>query len=79
MEKIMTLVSEESEEISPELITTILSCLERDKDVLPVAQKLGEKVLENCASKLKPLLVQLGRRLRSKSNMNVKEVRNQMK
>ncbi|GAB2286574.1 hypothetical protein Dimus_020971 [Dionaea muscipula] len=47
METIMTLILEESEEISPELITSILSCLERDKDVLPVAQKLGEKVVEN--------------------------------
>ncbi|KAL9249430.1 Sister chromatid cohesion protein PDS5 homolog C-like protein [Drosera capensis] len=58
METIMALVLEESEEISPELINTILSSLEKDKDVLPISQKLGEKVLEICASKLKPLLVQ---------------------
>ncbi|GAB2215530.1 hypothetical protein Drorol1_Dr00019917 [Drosera rotundifolia] len=58
MEIIMALVLEESEEISPELINTILSSLEKDKDVLPISQKLGEKVLEICASKLKPLLVQ---------------------
>ncbi|GAB2286570.1 hypothetical protein Dimus_020967 [Dionaea muscipula] len=73
METIMTLVLEESEEISPELITSILSCLERDKDVLPVAQKLGEKVLENCASKLKPLLVQVMKSL-GKSPENYSKV-----
>ncbi|GAB2276360.1 hypothetical protein Dimus_011090 [Dionaea muscipula] len=60
METIMTLVLEESEEISPELIISILSRLESDKkEVLSVAQKLGQKVLENCASKLKSLLIQI--------------------
>ncbi|GAB4836783.1 hypothetical protein Ancab_001695 [Ancistrocladus abbreviatus] len=59
METIMTLVLEESEDIPLELISSILECLKReDKEVLPVARKLGEKVLENCATKLKPYLEQ---------------------
>lgn len=28
------------------------------QDVLPITRKLGERVLENCASKLKPYLIQ---------------------
>ncbi|GAB2222863.1 hypothetical protein Drorol1_Dr00016993 [Drosera rotundifolia] len=60
MEAIMTLVFEESEEILQELVASILSRLERDnKEVLPVAQELGKKVLENCASKLKPFLADI--------------------
>ncbi|KAL9383705.1 hypothetical protein Peur_024028 [Populus x canadensis] len=43
METIMSLVLKESEDIS---------------EALPVAQKLGEKVLETCATKVKPYLIQ---------------------
>ncbi|XP_022731812.1 biorientation of chromosomes in cell division protein 1-like 1 isoform X2 [Durio zibethinus] len=59
MVTIMTLVLEESEDISAELLFPILSSVKRDnEEVLPVAQRLAERVLENCASKLKPYLMQ---------------------
>lgn len=89
----MTLVLEESEDISADLLSPILACVKKDnevcclrffsplffllkkfylliwkpnificifffQEVLPVARKLGERVLESCATKLKPYLVQ---------------------
>ncbi|KAK1322808.1 hypothetical protein QJS10_CPA02g01266 [Acorus calamus] len=57
METIMTLVLEESEEISPELLTSLLDSVKKEnKAVLPIVRKLGEKVITSCAAKLKPLL-----------------------
>ncbi|XP_043807719.1 titin homolog isoform X2 [Manihot esculenta] len=57
METIMILVLEESEEISPELLSPLLASVKRgNEEVLPVARKLGEKVLESCANKVKPYL-----------------------
>ncbi|XP_057510138.1 sister chromatid cohesion protein PDS5 homolog C-like isoform X2 [Actinidia eriantha] len=59
METIMTLVLEESEDISMELISPILASVKRDsQEVLPIARKLGERVFGNCAVKLKPFLKQ---------------------
>ncbi|XVF89391.1 hypothetical protein PTKIN_Ptkin19aG0126500 [Pterospermum kingtungense] len=59
MVTIMTLVLEESEDISVELLSPILASVKKDNvEVLPVARKLAERVLENCASKLKPYLAQ---------------------
>lgn len=59
METIMTLVIEESEDISPELLSPVLASVKKDnEDVLPIAKKLGEKVLEKCAVKLRPYLAQ---------------------
>ncbi|KAK9280152.1 hypothetical protein L1049_013839 [Liquidambar formosana] len=59
METIMTLVLEESEDIPLELLSPILACVKRDnEEVLPIARKLGEKVFENCASKLRPYMIQ---------------------
>ncbi|KAL4298281.1 hypothetical protein GQ457_12G019870 [Hibiscus cannabinus] len=59
METIMTLVLEESEDISVELLSPILASVKRDnEETLPVARRLAEKVLENCALKLKPYLTQ---------------------
>ncbi|MBA0845469.1 hypothetical protein Goarm_022811, partial [Gossypium armourianum] len=59
MVTIMTLVLEESEDIPTELLSPILSSVNKDnEEVLPVARKLAEKVLENCASKLQPYLTQ---------------------
>ncbi|KAM6552016.1 hypothetical protein CsatB_001824 [Cannabis sativa] len=59
METIMTLVLEESDIIPTELLSPILDSVKIDnKDVLPIARKLGERVLEICAAKLKPYLVQ---------------------
>ncbi|XP_042511174.1 muscle M-line assembly protein unc-89-like [Macadamia integrifolia] len=61
METIMTLVLEESEDISSELLSSLLSSVKKEnQDVLPIAQKLGKKVIENCASKLKPYMIQAG-------------------
>ncbi|GFZ08299.1 hypothetical protein Acr_20g0001070 [Actinidia rufa] len=59
METIMTLVLEESEDISMELISPILASVKRDnQEILPIARKLGERVFGNCAVKLKPCLKQ---------------------
>ncbi|XP_031279565.1 nucleolar protein dao-5 [Pistacia vera] len=59
METIMTLVVEESEDISLELLTPILECLKKDnEEVLPFARKLGERVLEACAANLRPYLLE---------------------
>ncbi|KAL5856581.1 hypothetical protein ACOSQ3_004039 [Xanthoceras sorbifolium] len=61
METIMTLVLEESVDISQELLSPILACVKKDnEEVLPIARKLGEKVLESSAAKLKPYLLQAG-------------------
>ncbi|CAN1151020.1 Sister chromatid cohesion protein PDS5 homolog C [Linum perenne] len=58
METIMTLVLEESEEIPVELLSPLLSSVKKkNKEVLPTARKLGEKVLGSCAEKIKPYLV----------------------
>ncbi|XVE53543.1 hypothetical protein DITRI_Ditri03aG0011300 [Diplodiscus trichospermus] len=59
MMTIMTLVLEESEDISVELLSPFLACVKRDnEEVLPVSRRLVERVLENCTSKLKPYLTQ---------------------
>lgn len=58
METIMTLVIEESEDISSELLSCLLDALKKDnKDVPPVAANLAEKVTTCCARKLKPYLL----------------------
>lgn len=59
METIMTLVIEESEEISSELLSCLLIVVKKDnKDVLPIARKLVEQVMGDCANKLKPYLLE---------------------
>ncbi|GMN35304.1 hypothetical protein TIFTF001_005216 [Ficus carica] len=59
METIMTLVLEESEDISVELLSPLLASVKNDnEEVLPNARRLGEKVLESCTLKVKPYLVQ---------------------
>ncbi|KAE8682553.1 hypothetical protein F3Y22_tig00111238pilonHSYRG00195 [Hibiscus syriacus] len=59
MVTIMSLVLEESEDIPMKLLSPILTSVKKDnEEVLPVAQSLAEKVLENCASKLQPYLTQ---------------------
>ncbi|KAG1326586.1 hypothetical protein COCNU_01G005200 [Cocos nucifera] len=60
METIMTLVLEESEDISTELLTCLLDIVKKDnQDALPIAHKLGEKVIRNCTAKLKPYMREL--------------------
>lgn len=55
MEKIMTLVIEESEEPSLELLSLLLTSVKREnQNVSRLAWELGQKVLKNCADKLKP-------------------------
>ncbi|XP_010526241.1 PREDICTED: muscle M-line assembly protein unc-89 [Tarenaya hassleriana] len=56
METIMTLVLEESEEISPELLSPILEYVRKDNQVPQISRKLAEQVLKNSATKLKPYL-----------------------
>ncbi|CAK8569959.1 unnamed protein product [Lathyrus sativus] len=59
METIMILCLEESEDISLDLLSPILESVKKDnEEVLPIARKLGERVLESCAARLKPYLVQ---------------------
>ncbi|CAN4097911.1 unnamed protein product [Withania somnifera] len=59
METIMTLVLEESEEVSLELLTPLLASVKKDNgEVTPIAKRLGETVFANCAAKLKPYLPQ---------------------
>ncbi|XP_062019041.1 sister chromatid cohesion protein PDS5 homolog C isoform X1 [Rosa rugosa] len=59
METIMTLVIEESEDISFELLSPLLASVKNDdEDILPISRKLGERVIENSAIKLKPHLAQ---------------------
>ncbi|GMI95108.1 hypothetical protein HRI_003180100 [Hibiscus trionum] len=59
MATIMTLVLEESEDISMELLSPILARVKRDnEEVLPIARRLATSVLEDCALKLKPYLIQ---------------------
>ncbi|CAJ2675066.1 unnamed protein product [Trifolium pratense] len=59
METIMTLCLEESEDISLDLLSPILDSVKKDnEEVLPIARKLGERVLESCATRLKPYLEQ---------------------
>ncbi|GAB2228234.1 hypothetical protein Droror1_Dr00010064 [Drosera rotundifolia] len=57
MEAIMTLIIEESEDISLELLKVILLFVKKEnKEASPMAWKLGSKVIESCAEKLKPYL-----------------------
>ncbi|WJX16216.1 hypothetical protein P8452_06279 [Trifolium repens] len=59
METIMILCLEESEDISLDLLSPILDSVKNDnEEVLPIARKLGERVLESCATRLKPYLEQ---------------------
>ncbi|KAK9101804.1 hypothetical protein Sjap_019058 [Stephania japonica] len=59
METILTLVLEESEEVAPGIVYLLLTCVKKDnKDILPAARRLGEKVLVNCAAKLKTYVLQ---------------------
>ncbi|KAJ1700076.1 hypothetical protein LUZ63_008588 [Rhynchospora breviuscula] len=60
METIMSLVIEESEDISKDLVLCLLQSVRKDRmERLSVSYKLGEKVIRNCADKLKPLVMEL--------------------
>ncbi|CAM8892357.1 unnamed protein product [Rhodiola kirilowii] len=65
MENIMTLVIEEYDGISTDLLFALLSVLKKEnKDALPIAKRLGEKVVQKCAAKLKPCIVEAIKSLR---------------
>ncbi|OAY65887.1 Sister chromatid cohesion protein PDS A [Ananas comosus] len=60
METIMTLVIEESEDISAELVSCLLESLKKEsKEINPTAFRLAEKVVRNCGVKLNPALIKL--------------------
>ncbi|XP_011073330.1 uncharacterized protein LOC105158314 [Sesamum indicum] len=57
MEMIMTLVIEESDEISFELLRPLLASVKMDnQNTSSISWDLGKKVLENCATKVQPYL-----------------------
>ncbi|XP_019199414.1 PREDICTED: uncharacterized protein LOC109193071 isoform X4 [Ipomoea nil] len=59
MATIMSLIIEESEDVSVELLTQLLASVKKDsKDIMPIGKRLGEKVCADGALKLKPYLTQ---------------------
>ncbi|CAA0841960.1 Unknown protein [Striga hermonthica] len=69
METIMTLVLEESEDISADLLNPILSTLKKNEvNVLPIAKKLAERVIESSSDKLRPYLAQVVKSLDSSAD-----------
>ncbi|KAG8379721.1 hypothetical protein BUALT_Bualt07G0118900 [Buddleja alternifolia] len=55
MEVIMTMVIEESDEISFELLSPLLDSVKKEnKDTSPISWELGKKVFQNCATELQP-------------------------
>ncbi|XP_065045020.1 sister chromatid cohesion protein PDS5 homolog C-like isoform X1 [Musa acuminata AAA Group] len=75
METIMTLVLEESEDISSELILCLLDSVKTDnQNILPVVRRLGEKVISNCSGKLKPYLLEFSQSVGTHLNRYSKAV-----
>ncbi|WRX26925.1 hypothetical protein QQP08_019412 [Theobroma cacao] len=59
MESIMTLVLDESEDISWGLLSPLLASVRKENQkILPTSWKLGENVIANCAYKIKPYLME---------------------
>ncbi|XP_021298162.1 uncharacterized protein LOC110427082 isoform X2 [Herrania umbratica] len=59
MESIMTLVLDESEDISWGLLSPLLASVRKENQkILPTSWKLGENVIANCACKIKPYLIE---------------------
>ncbi|KAL8201105.1 hypothetical protein R6Q57_012444 [Mikania cordata] len=57
MVNIMTLVLEESEEISVDMLKPLLASIKNNNEgILPVARKLGERVIKKSENKLRPYL-----------------------
>nr|XP_043636113.1 sister chromatid cohesion protein PDS5 homolog B-B-like [Erigeron canadensis] len=62
MEKIMTMIIEESKELKHELQCNVVASVKRNNQITShVCWQLGEKVLMNCAAQLKPDLPEMGR------------------
>ncbi|XP_011018012.1 PREDICTED: uncharacterized protein LOC105121163 isoform X5 [Populus euphratica] len=56
---IMIIILDEIKEIPLEIVNLFLDFIRnRNQDVLPIAQKLGERIFENCGSKLAPYVPQ---------------------
>ncbi|CAN4088530.1 unnamed protein product [Withania somnifera] len=59
MEVIMILLIEESDEIKMELLQPLLDSLRKENKIWsPISSKLGEKVLKECASTVRPCLLE---------------------
>ncbi|GFP92955.1 sister chromatid cohesion protein pds5 homolog b [Phtheirospermum japonicum] len=57
METIMTTIIEESDEVSLELLKTLLDSVQMEnKNITPISWELGKTVFEKCAIKLEPYL-----------------------
>jgi hypothetical protein len=57
METIMTMVIDESDNISLDLLTPLLASVRKENETIsPISWKLGEKVITNCVVKLQPYL-----------------------
>jgi hypothetical protein len=57
METIMTMVIDESDDISLDLLSPLLASVRKENEIVsPISWKLGEKVITNCAAKLQPYL-----------------------
>ncbi|XP_015161620.1 uncharacterized protein [Solanum tuberosum] len=70
MEVIMILFIEESDEINMELLQPLLDSLRKENQIWsPISSKLGEKILKECASTVRPCLLKA---LKSRS-MNLDE------
>ena len=60
METIMTMVIDESDNISLELLSLLLAIVRKENEIVSSSSwKLGEKVITNCAAKLQPYLQQV--------------------
>ncbi|XP_014515842.2 uncharacterized protein LOC106773633 isoform X2 [Vigna radiata var. radiata] len=58
MESIMTMILQESEQISPDLLRPLLDSVgNENRTVSPMSWTLGEKVIRNCTANLKPYLM----------------------
>ncbi|XP_050894158.1 sister chromatid cohesion protein PDS5 homolog D [Lathyrus oleraceus] len=59
MENVMTGILDESEDISLDLLRPLLDSVKKENQTIsPICWTLGEKVISNCAVKLKPYLMQ---------------------
>ncbi|OMO74192.1 hypothetical protein COLO4_26681 [Corchorus olitorius] len=59
MESIMTLVLDETEDISWGLLSPLLASVRKENQkILPISWKLGENVIANCSYKIKPYLME---------------------
>ena len=60
METIMTMVIDESDDISLDLLSPLLAHVREENEIVsPISWKLREKVITNCAAKLQPYLQQV--------------------